>query len=370
MNRGWRRSGRYIYKPNGKRSCCVLYTIRLNAQEFRPSKNHRKVLRRFHQYIWGKDIKDSQSWNLYDTIHTMETDEIVKKNCEVNNQFIPFHTFKVTFESAAYTDEKYALYVSYQTSVHKETLNNLKKENFIRFLCDTPLTYEPETGYGSFHQCYRLDGKLVAMGVIDVLPSGISSVYFMYESSLQHLCLGKISVCQEVCMTQERKSQFYYMGYYIYNNQKMKYKGEYRPSELLDPETYIWIPIEKYIEHWKASGSLYVSFCSPKTVLDTCSFIASTSSSHADVKNQETSETYKQSYSNSLFDYDMPGTLKEKDIQHFDFGKIYVLENKTIIPATQSTYYQSKKHVRRIVTESVSALGTELAEKLCLIIDV
>lgn len=105
-------------------------------------------------------------------------------------------------------------------------------------------------------------------------------------------------------------------------------------------------------------------------MLDTCSFIASTSSSHADVKNQETSETYKQSYSNSLFDYDMPGTLKEKDIQHFDFGKIYVLENKTIIPATQSTYYQSKKHVRRIVTESVSALGTELAEKLCLIIDV
>ncbi|KAG5520130.1 hypothetical protein PMAC_001206 [Pneumocystis sp. 'macacae'] len=345
--------------------------VALNVQEFRPSKSHKKVLRRFHQYIWGKNIKDSQPWDLYDTIHSMMTNEIVKKNSKINNSPTPLHTFEITFESTTYTDEKYALYVSYQTSVHKETLDSLKKESFIRFLCDTPLTCESETGYGSFHQCYRLDGKLIAMGVIDVLPNSISSVYFMYESSLRHLCLGKMSICQEVSMAQERKNQFYYMGYYIYNNQKMKYKAEYWPSELLDPETYIWVPIEKYMEHWKTGGSSYISFYSSRTLLDTYSLSASsTNSSHTNIKNQETSETCKQSYSDSLFDYDMPGTLKEKDIKHLDFGKIYVLENKMIMPASQSIYYQSKECARRMILESVSALGIELAEKLCFIIDI
>ncbi len=36
-----------------------------------------------------------------------------------------------------------------------------------------------EKWIGSYHQCYRLDGKLVAMGVLDLLPTCVSSVYLM-----------------------------------------------------------------------------------------------------------------------------------------------------------------------------------------------
>jgi len=47
--------------------------------------------------------------------------------------------------------------------------------------------------YGSYHQLYRLDGRLVAMGVIDILPSCVSSVYFMWEKEYEKFSLGKVS---------------------------------------------------------------------------------------------------------------------------------------------------------------------------------
>ncbi len=37
-----------------------------------------------------------------------------------------------------------------------------------------------ERKIGSYHQCYRLDGKLVALGVLDLLPEVVSSVYLLY----------------------------------------------------------------------------------------------------------------------------------------------------------------------------------------------
>ena len=46
--------------------------------------------------------------------------------------------------------------------------------------------------YGSYHQLYRLDGRLIAMGVIDILPSFVSSVYFMWEKEYEKFSLGKV----------------------------------------------------------------------------------------------------------------------------------------------------------------------------------
>lgn len=48
--------------------------------------------------------------------------------------------------------------------------------------------------YGAYHQLYRLDGKLIAMGVIDILPNCVSSVYFMYEKEWERFSLGKVSI--------------------------------------------------------------------------------------------------------------------------------------------------------------------------------
>lgn len=54
LDRGWRRSGRVIYRPDLSRSCCPQYTIRLHAPSFRPTKEHRRLLRRFARAVNGE----------------------------------------------------------------------------------------------------------------------------------------------------------------------------------------------------------------------------------------------------------------------------------------------------------------------------
>ena len=48
--------------------------------------------------------------------------------------------------------------------------------------------------YGAYHQLYRLDGELIAMGVIDILPNCVSSVYFVYDKKWEKFSLGKVTV--------------------------------------------------------------------------------------------------------------------------------------------------------------------------------
>lgn len=51
LDRGWRRSGKYTYKPSMPVTCCPLYTIRCIANDFQPSKGQKKVARKFVNYL-------------------------------------------------------------------------------------------------------------------------------------------------------------------------------------------------------------------------------------------------------------------------------------------------------------------------------
>lgn len=57
-------------------------------------------------------------------------------------------------------------------------------KDFTRFLCSgikrTPANPAAvEKKLGSWHQCYRLDGRLIAVAVLDLVPNGVSSVYIL-----------------------------------------------------------------------------------------------------------------------------------------------------------------------------------------------
>ena len=54
-----------------------------------------------------------------------------------------------------------------------------------------PPAYLPKE-YGSYHQLYRVNGKLIAIAVLDILPSCVSSVYFMYDNAWEKFSLGKV----------------------------------------------------------------------------------------------------------------------------------------------------------------------------------
>jgi arginine-tRNA-protein transferase len=85
---------------------------------------------------------------------------------------------------------------------------------------------------------------LIAVGVVDILPSGLSSVYLYYDPLFSHKFapLGKYAILKEIEYTRDTlKLPFYYLGYFIESCQKMRYKAEYSPSELLCPKYYQWV---------------------------------------------------------------------------------------------------------------------------------
>lgn len=51
IDRGWRRSGSYLYKHEMDKTCCPPYTIRLNASDFVPTKEQQRVSRRLERCI-------------------------------------------------------------------------------------------------------------------------------------------------------------------------------------------------------------------------------------------------------------------------------------------------------------------------------
>uniref|UniRef100_A0A8C5B250 Arginyl-tRNA--protein transferase 1 n=1 Tax=Gadus morhua TaxID=8049 RepID=A0A8C5B250_GADMO len=158
-------------------------------------------------------------------------------------------TFAATFEQSA------ALYARYQTAVHGDAASECDESEFRRFLCDSPLEAEsppdgPEMGYGSFHQQYWLGDRMVAVGVVDILPTCVSSVYLYYHPEFASLSLGSYSALREIAFTRQLQKQspklaYYYLGFYIHSCPKMRYKGKYLPADLLCPETFFWVPIER-----------------------------------------------------------------------------------------------------------------------------
>lgn len=46
MQRGWRRSGTFYYKPNLFKSCCKLYTHQLDVTKFKIKKDQKKTIKK------------------------------------------------------------------------------------------------------------------------------------------------------------------------------------------------------------------------------------------------------------------------------------------------------------------------------------
>ena len=160
--------------------------------------------------------------------------------------------FTVTVENSEFRREDFELWQRYQAKIHNDPPPKLKKSSYVNFLCDTPLVSDDKT-YGSKHFRYFLDDKLVAVGVCDVLPTALSSVYFYHDPDLMKLELGKLSALYEIDFVSKNRNtakysmgdfKYYYMGYYIHDCQKMRYKGEYKPSELRCPTTGKWVSLD------------------------------------------------------------------------------------------------------------------------------
>jgi arginine-tRNA-protein transferase len=279
LDRGWRRSGSLLYKPDQLASCCPQYTIRLDSLLFHPSKDQRQAVNRFNKHILGESyIRDTA--RLYarsrEQAKKRNTDfDLLERVHEGEKGFLktppePAHSLTVTLEPDNFTEEKYALFENYQRQVHHEPPHRISRTGFKNFLCGSPLPRTTKTfgnrerRLGSYHQCYRIDGMLIAIGVLDLLPQCVSAVYFMYHESVHQHSFGKLGALREIALAKEEGYKWWYAGFYIHSCIKMRYKGDYTPQYILDPESYNWDPLDDEMKS-KLDSTKYVSLSREKS---------------------------------------------------------------------------------------------------------
>ena len=168
LDRGWRRSGCWMYRPHLNDTCCPLFTIRLDACAFAPSKSQRKVEKRWRRYLDGeldddgKRVDDgdkdesrgrerlgadasgvSASASLADrdaeVTHAETRDADATRTNETTATKKTKRAFEIREAPSAFDEEEYRLWRRYQVSVHGDDEGSLSEASYRRFLVDTPL---------------------------------------------------------------------------------------------------------------------------------------------------------------------------------------------------------------------------------------
>jgi len=91
---------------------------------------------------------------------------------------------------------------------------------------------------------FYLRGRLVGVGIVDLLPDVLSSVYFYFDPDEAKRSLGTLSALKEIEYARDTGRAYTYLGYYIRGCREMAYKDRFRPSEVLDPDG-VWRRLER-----------------------------------------------------------------------------------------------------------------------------
>ncbi|OJD20243.1 hypothetical protein ACJ73_08422, partial [Blastomyces percursus] len=389
LDRGWRRSGSLYYKQNMKRSCCPHYTIRLDPVPFKPRKDQRLAMNRWNKFVLGQSYIRSAArlcpktreekklrktkFDLLQRVHEVEYANVKRpRDPKTKRPIEPAHRFDVNIESDSFSQAKYDLFLKYQMQIHNEPASRWNVHSFKRFLCaginrKTLKERSKEQRLGSYHQCYRLDGKLIAVAVLDLLPHAVSSVYLFYDPEYSEYEFGKLSALREIALTIEGHYQYYYMGFYIHSCQKMRYKANFQPQYVLDPESLTWDPFDAYKE--KLDQRPYVSL-SHDRALDGTSQPGGNIEAQPSSKAIEPSnvEPHVNEEDMSLFDVHMPGVLTLQEVQEqvdLDHWKLLahgaLVDMEDLVPWDNSDILQPQS-IKGIVGELAAVLGPKVVE--------
>lgn len=169
---------------------------------------------------------------------------------------------------AEFTEENWNLYRNYVNQVHKKGKDENDRGSYKNWLCSKNLHFEEKVNQngdilkmGPYHMNYYLDGVLIGVGVIDILDIGMSTVYYFFDPKFKPLKFGVVSALYEINWIREQMAKFpqfhyYYLGFYIHNCDKMNYKADFEPVELLCPTTNVYVKLDSGLKKRIQEGKI------------------------------------------------------------------------------------------------------------------
>lgn len=82
----------------------------------------------------------------------------------------------------------------------------------------------------------RMTGELKAAAMTDLLADGLSMVYSFYDPDDKSRSLGAFMILDHVRRASSANLAHVYLGYWVRGSQKMDYKSQFRPLEILTPD--------------------------------------------------------------------------------------------------------------------------------------
>ncbi|ANE54723.1 arginyltransferase [Methylomonas sp. DH-1] len=175
---GFRRSGDYVYKPYCP-SCQACIPTRLPVASFKPDRKQKRCR---------------------------------KRNADTRSVIRP----------AEFDPRHFDLYRRYLAARHDNPDKEpVSAEDYLNFLgsrwCDTRFVE------------FLIGGRLAAVAVVDIVDDGLSAVYTFFDPEFAEFSPGVYAVLWQIETAAQWGLPYLYLGFWIEDCRKMRYKIEYQP---------------------------------------------------------------------------------------------------------------------------------------------
>jgi len=181
IERGWRRFGNMFFRPVC-RECSACESLKIDVNHYHFSKSARRVIRK------NSDLRT-----------VLQRPTMTQAHLDIFTLYHDHMKSRREWETQPINPQNY-----YMSFIH---------------------------GYNDYgYEVLYFDKEtLIGVDLIDILPDGISSIYFYYHPDYSERSLGRYSLYRQIMMAQENSLAWIYLGYYVKGCQSLEYKNQYNP---------------------------------------------------------------------------------------------------------------------------------------------
>ena len=199
---GFRRSQSIAYRPACE-TCRACVSVRVVAEDFRPTRSMRRILDRNRDLIGDMRV----------SVPTAEQYSVFRSYLDARHR------------DGGMADMSLLDYALMVEDSHVET----RMVEYRRRGPDSAIN-----GRGS--------GELLAVALTDLLSDGLSMVYSFFESDHASRSLGTFMILDHISRARQMGLAYVYLGYWVQGSRKMDYKARFLPQQRLSPDG--WVRVE------------------------------------------------------------------------------------------------------------------------------